>query len=114
MVDAEEITIILVVVTLADIKPQLFPVLGGQRAGISTAQSQDLVKNASFDIEGAQPTGWSQIDHTNGWTNGNGGTVDDEFTLTINALPTLANPSRMFIILCLGNFSGHSRSSFIL
>ena len=32
------ITIILVIVTLTDIKPQLFPVLGGQRAGISTAQ----------------------------------------------------------------------------
>lgn len=38
--------------------------------------AQDLVKNASFDVSGAQPTGWSQIDRTEGWTNGNGGTVD--------------------------------------
>lgn len=38
--------------------------------------SQDLVKNASFDVQGAQPTGWSQIDRTEGWSNGNGGTVD--------------------------------------
>ena len=32
------ITIILILITFSDIKPQLFPVLGGQRAGISTAQ----------------------------------------------------------------------------
>lgn len=32
------ITIILIVFTFSEIKPQLFPVLGGQRAGISTAQ----------------------------------------------------------------------------
>ncbi len=44
--------------------------------GVSMTQAQDLVKNASFDVNGAQPTGWSQIDRTDGWTNGNGGTVD--------------------------------------
>lgn len=32
------ITILLLVFTFSEIKPQLFPVLGGQRAGISTAQ----------------------------------------------------------------------------
>lgn len=32
------ITIVLILITFSDIKPQLFPVLGGQRAGISTAQ----------------------------------------------------------------------------
>ena len=32
------ITIILLVFSFSEIKPQLFPVLGGQRAGISTAQ----------------------------------------------------------------------------
>ncbi|MFZ1279899.1 MAG: PorV/PorQ family protein, partial [Ignavibacteriaceae bacterium] len=32
------VTIILIVFSFSEIKPQLFPVLGGQRAGISTAQ----------------------------------------------------------------------------
>ena len=32
------ITFLLVIITFAEIKPQLFPMLGGQRAGISTAQ----------------------------------------------------------------------------
>ena len=32
------ITILLIMFSFAEIKPQLFPVLGGQRAGISTAQ----------------------------------------------------------------------------
>jgi hypothetical protein len=32
------ITLIFIVLTFSEIKPQLFPVLGGQRAGISTAQ----------------------------------------------------------------------------
>jgi hypothetical protein len=32
------ITLIIIVLTSSEIKPQLFPVLGGQRAGISTAQ----------------------------------------------------------------------------
>ncbi len=32
--------------------------------------SQDLVKNASFDVGGSEPTGWSQIDRTDGRTNG--------------------------------------------
>jgi hypothetical protein len=32
------ITLIFIVLTFTEIKPQLFPVLGGQRAGISTAQ----------------------------------------------------------------------------
>lgn len=32
------ITFLLIVITYSEIKPQLFPVLGGQRAGISTAQ----------------------------------------------------------------------------
>lgn len=41
-----------------------------------TVNAQDLVKNASFDVSGAQPTGWSQIDKAEGWSNGNGGTVD--------------------------------------
>lgn len=40
------------------------------------ASAQDLVKNASFDVSSDQPSGWSQVDRTEGWTNGNGGTVD--------------------------------------
>ena len=32
------ITLLFIVLTFTEIKPQLFPVLGGQRAGISTAQ----------------------------------------------------------------------------
>lgn len=55
--------------------------------------SQDLVKNASFDVQGAQPTGWSQIDRTGGWSNGNGGTVDLYSNAAGNCAKNVAIPT---------------------
>lgn len=40
------------------------------------SQAQDLVSNPSFEVSKCEPTGWAQINRANGWSNGNGGTVD--------------------------------------